>query len=187
MSDKISHKYAPGPIERRSVLKRLLLLVPGILICPAVSSCKNESYTRPAQSYSLGEIRNYLFKKVFLREKQLLIVRQEKGWSALSTKCSREGCDLTYQEKSFYCPCCSSHFSHEGRVLKGPASKNLLWLAISSKGNLFEVNSGKVVSPKTTYTTDEIEKVIKEYGFEFKEVDEIDLEAVKLPKVFYEE
>ena len=187
MSDNLSHKSTPASIERRTLLKRLLILVPGILICPAVSSCKSESYTRPARSYSLGEIRNFLFKKVFLREKQLLVVRKSKGWSALSTKCSREGCDLTYQEKSFYCPCCSSHFSHEGKVLKGPASINLPWLAVGSKGNLFEVDSGKIVSSTTTYTTDEIENVIKEYGFEFKEVDEIDMEAVKLPKIFYEE
>ena len=197
MSDKKDIKSKGSLKNRRQFLKSLSLtfpsvlfirglVIPGLLI-PGLSSCKNESYTRPARRYSLGEIRNYLFKKVFLREKQLLIVRRDKGWSALSAKCSRDGCDLTYQERTFYCPCCSSHFSHQGKALQGPARKNLSWYAINSKGNLFEVDTGKPVSSSNTYTTDEIEKVISEYGFEFKEVDEIDMEAVKLPQIFYEE
>jgi len=189
MCHQNSRKKEPVAVldpSRRGFLRKSLLFLSGCLLLPGLSACQKEAYSRPARTYSLGEIRNYLFKKVFLREKQLLIVRKDKGWSALSTKCSREGCDLTYQEKTFFCPCCSSHFSHSGQFLTGPAKKDLPWLAISSKGNLFSVDSGKIVPKNITYTTDEIEKVITEYGFVFKEVDEVDLEAVKLPEIFYE-
>ena len=58
---------------------------------------------------------------------------------------------------------------------------------MKAEGNIFKVDSSELVSGSTTYTTDEIERVIKEYGFVFKEVDEIDREAVKLPSVFFEE
>lgn len=41
--------------------------------------------------------------------------------------CTYEGCKVNWDEKEkvWVCPCCGSIFSPEGKVLKGPATKDL--------------------------------------------------------------
>ncbi len=43
------------------------------------------------------------------------------------SKCTYEGCQLNFneEEKVWICPCCGSRFSAEGKVLQGPATKDL--------------------------------------------------------------
>jgi cytochrome b6-f complex iron-sulfur subunit len=46
---------------------------------------------------------------------------------AVNPKCTHEGCDIKWMagEKKYECPCHSAEFAADGKVLKGPAKKNL--------------------------------------------------------------
>ena len=159
-------------------------MVCSILCFPSLMACKSEPYIRPARVDRLGAIKEFLYKKVFLRENQVLIHRVDKGWKALSTKCTNKGCDLTFQKQVLVCSCCDSLYDHYGRLLKGPAPRNLPWLKLEARGDDFFLDSGVVVSEQEFSSSDEIEKIIEQYKFEFKEIDDVDLENVQLPDVF---
>ena len=46
---------------------------------------------------------------------------------AVSANCTYEGCVVNWnpEGKNWVCPCCGSTYSIEGKVLKGPATKDL--------------------------------------------------------------
>lgn len=46
---------------------------------------------------------------------------------AVSPNCTFEGCPLTWNpdERNWYCSCCGSKFSFDGKVLHGPATRDL--------------------------------------------------------------
>lgn len=64
---------------------------------------------------------------VFLRDRALYVVTDDKGLFVQSAVCSHLGC-LTRpnaSEDGFFCPCHGSEFSLDGSVIKGPAPKPL--------------------------------------------------------------
>ena len=147
----------------------------------AFPGCKSEPYVRPGRTYKLGSVAEFLYEKVNIPEKKFLVHRYKEGWAALSTRCTNMGCDLTYQEKFLLCPCCQSIFSHEGKVLRGPARRPLPWGKMFYENDQFFVDISQVVSSKERFTTDEIEQVIQEYNFKFRKPDEIDTTVTKIP------
>lgn len=46
---------------------------------------------------------------------------------AVNPKCTHQGCDVKWlpESKKYECPCHSAEFAADGKVLKGPATKNL--------------------------------------------------------------
>lgn len=64
---------------------------------------------------------------VFLRERRLYLVRDDKGMFAQSAVCTHLGCLTrpTPTEDAFFCPCHGSRFSLDGEVLEGPAPRPL--------------------------------------------------------------
>jgi len=165
--------------SRRELLKSLGLL--GLGLC--LPSCKKPPYRRPNAVFNLGPISEFLYEKVFIIEKKFMVHRYEDGWAALSTRCAFLGCDLTYQNNILYCPCCKSVFSQFGELMKGPAIVNLPWVKMFYKDDSFFVDTGSIVKPSVRFTTPEIEKVIEEYQFKFKESEEIDPNASKIPDI----
>ncbi len=64
---------------------------------------------------------------VFLRDRALYLVRDDKGAFAQSAVCTHLGC-LTRPnagEDGFFCPCHGSEFALDGSVIKGPAPRPL--------------------------------------------------------------
>jgi Rieske Fe-S protein len=51
---------------------------------------------------------------------------------AVTEKCTYEGCDIYWvaDRRIWKCPCCGSEYSIEGKVLKGPATENLMKIKI---------------------------------------------------------
>jgi cytochrome b6-f complex iron-sulfur subunit len=56
---------------------------------------------------------------------------------ALSAKCTHVGCTVAWQEKQsqLRCPCHSSNFDANGKVLGGPAKKDLQQFKVSAQGD----------------------------------------------------
>jgi len=69
---------------------------------------------------------------VKLAERNVLVLRDERGFRALSLICTHLGC-ITSQEASgeFVCPCHGSRFDSQGRVTQGPAPSALRYLEVS--------------------------------------------------------
>jgi cytochrome b6-f complex iron-sulfur subunit len=91
---------------------------------------------RPAD-YAVGQVDGRL-----LREHGVWVVRDTKGFYALSARCTHLGCRLRHVPSTdrarFHCMCHGSLFSLEGEVLRGPASRHLerVYLAQATDGTL---------------------------------------------------
>jgi cytochrome b6-f complex iron-sulfur subunit len=57
-----------------------------------------------------------------------VIIRDDKGFIALSLVCPHLGCTVESQPEGFACPCHGSRFDLEGNVRRGPAAKPLTQL-----------------------------------------------------------
>jgi Rieske Fe-S protein len=64
------------------------------------------------------------------RNERLALLRDEKGYYALSLVCTHLGCTVTVVEDRLSCPCHGSTFDSQGTVVKGPADKPLLRLEL---------------------------------------------------------
>lgn len=71
-------------------------------------------------------------------------------------------------------------FTHRGRRVAGPAERSLQWYQMSYAKNQLFVDTGKTVSPRERFTTDEIEQGIVELGLQIKK--ETDIETIEAPK-----
>jgi len=159
-------------------LKPLLLILFILSVILAQGSCKS-SYTRKAQLIDLGEVKGFLYTKVFVRDHKLFVTRDDKGWAAMSTQCTHEGCDLSLQEKNFFCPCCRSYFEHNGQVISSPAEHNLPYYEMSYKEGHLYADTGKPVKPDYRFTTDELEQAIKKLNVEIRDQE---IKDVHIPK-----
>jgi len=178
MKDKEFHME----VSRRGAIKASFVVVVSILFFP-LAAC-NRRFNRPKGMYYLGEVKEFLFEETFVREKSFLVVRDMEGWGAMSARCTKEGCDLTYQERNLLCPCCNSVYSLDGKVEKGPASHPLPWYQVGYDKNKLTANTGNEVKPSARFTTPEIEAALVKLRKELKEKD-IDPNdpTVRIPKV----
>ena len=67
------------------------------------------------------------------REQGVFIIRRDKKVFALSSICTHKGCKVRAQEDgSFLCRCHRSTFDRDGRVTKGPATRDLPRLPVAT-------------------------------------------------------
>jgi len=76
--------------------------------------------------------------RTVLTQVPAVLLRTEKGFTALSLICPHLGCTVESKSNGFACPCHGSRFDFEGRLLRGPAAKPLMVLRLdtSSDGHL---------------------------------------------------
>ncbi len=133
----------------------------------STTACERHRYIRPAAELELGSIDELLYSIVHIRSKAILLFRDADGWSALSTRCTYRGCDLTHQEIEFrveglLCPCCRTRYTLRGIPHKGwPATHPLPWVDLSFKDGHLYANPGKQHPPSWRYSTPEIEEAIR--------------------------
>jgi Rieske Fe-S protein len=67
-----------------------------------------------------------------------ILIHDKKGLRAISLACNHLGCTIEQRDFGFECPCHSSRYDINGKVLKGPANRDLqkLRVAESEDGNL---------------------------------------------------
>lgn len=60
----------------------------------------------------------------------VILIRDERGLAAVSSRCTHLGCTVTSNARGFECNCHGSAFSQDGRVIQGPATAPLPWYQV---------------------------------------------------------
>jgi cytochrome b6-f complex iron-sulfur subunit len=63
----------------------------------------------------------------WLRASQLFVLRDERGVGAFSARCTHLGCVVRRTAEGFFCPCHGASYDPSGRVVSGPARRDLPW------------------------------------------------------------
>jgi len=137
-------------------------------------ACERSAYRREEEqknvALDLGPVRNLLYTQIHIPIKAILLFRDIDGWSAISTRCTYNGCDLTFQEPTLFCPCCKSSFSLDGDPYSGDyATIPLPWIEVGYKEGHLYAYPGKVVSKKKRFTTPEIESAIRKLKLQIRD------------------
>lgn len=79
---------------------------------------------------------------------EVIVIRDERGYAAVSSRCTHLGCTITSTARGFECPCHGSSFARDGRVVWGPATSDLPWyrVTLGRDGDL-RVDLDAVVTP----------------------------------------
>jgi cytochrome b6-f complex iron-sulfur subunit len=78
------------------------------------------------------------------------VLHGPQGLFALSGKCTHLGCSLLRQAEGFSCPCHGARFDDLGRVLSGPAPRDLTWYAVRVEHGQILLHLDRAVAPGTT-------------------------------------
>lgn len=80
----------------------------------------------------------------------VIVIHDEHGLAAVSSRCTHLGCTVTANARGFECHCHGSAFARDGRVLRGPASSSLPWYQlVLGDDDLLRVNLDEEVEPDT--------------------------------------
>ena len=130
--------------SRRSFIKQ----AGATLAVGCLCACEGRPQSSPKISkVSLGPVLNFSAHKQVLPLERLMILKDEGGYAALHLVCTHQQCALNQAGTGFSCPCHGAQFSEQGKVLQGPANRDLPWLRMSldSENNLL-VHYGDFVS-----------------------------------------
>jgi cytochrome b6-f complex iron-sulfur subunit len=98
-----------------------------------------------AQQFPPGTVR-------FFEEQQCYVVSDREGIFAISATCTHLGCVVRHEEDGFACPCHGSVYDGRGRVVRGPAPRDLPWFSVrESPGGRLVVDRGEVVPAGTKF------------------------------------
>lgn len=142
-------------IDRRTFLTALGWA--GVGISTLIASIGNLLYLDPAVDYGpptllrAGKPEDYQegIKEIFETER-FVVVRDKKGFAAISLTCTHLGCTIRTSEAGFNCHCHGSQFDNDGFVTGGPAPKALDWyqIGLAPNGEL-EIDKSIKITPGT--------------------------------------
>lgn len=86
----------------------------------------------------------------------VIVIRDEHGIAAVSSRCTHLGCTVTSNARGFECACHGSAFARDGRVLRGPATSPLPWYrVILGQDGVLRVDLDVTVEPTERLETEE--------------------------------
>ena len=78
--------------------------------------------------FPLGRLVDFKINTVtWIRERDVFVVRSERGLGVLSGRCTHLGCTVRRTAEGFVCPCHGAKYDAAGQVLAGPARRALPW------------------------------------------------------------
>jgi Rieske Fe-S protein len=138
-------------ISRREFLAQTgkVILVPGLTFSGALSCAVTATYRGVVRDGRLlvdiklyPELENpgggVIFELQDLPKPILLINVDGKNFKAISAMCTHMGCTVSLSKNFILCPCHGSTYNLEGKVLRGPAQKDL-------KNYKLKKNNGRIV------------------------------------------
>jgi Rieske Fe-S protein len=93
----------------------------------------------PPSEFDIGPAMNYpLNSRTILAHIPAILIHDKKGLRAISLACTHLGCTIEQRNFGFECPCHSSRYDINGKILKGPANRDLQKLRVAEleDGNL---------------------------------------------------
>ncbi len=133
MSDAVGEK---GDVSRRDFLGLASLgvaVLSGLTVLSGVfrlakPNVRYEESTRfkigTPENFPVGTVRK-------LDDKGIFIFSNDDGLHAITSVCTHLGCIVGITETGFQCPCHGSKYDANGKVIGGPAPRNLAWLDIT--------------------------------------------------------
>jgi cytochrome b6-f complex iron-sulfur subunit len=144
-------------MDRRTFLTALGL--GGVGFSALIAAVGNLLYLKPAVDYGpptvirAGKPDEYKegIKEV-MEDQRVVIVRDKKGFAAISITCTHLGCTVRTSDAGFECPCHGSQYDNDGFVTGGPAPRPLDWyqVSIAPNGEL-EIDKSVNVPPGTYF------------------------------------
>ncbi len=144
-------------VSRRSFLGLASL---GAVILSALSTfggilrfIKPSVHYEESKRFKIGKPDNFPIGLVkTIADKNVFIFSDNDGLHAISSICTHLGCIVAITETEIQCPCHGSKYDRNGKVIAGPAPRNLPWWEISQKidGTLV-VDAAKEVEQGTTF------------------------------------
>jgi len=130
-------------LSRRDFLKlstnSLLALTGALGIGGLIRYLSYQFDPTPPSEFDIGPATDYpLNSHTILAHIPAIVIHDKKGLRAISLACTHLGCTIEQRNFGFECPCHSSRYDMNGKILKGPANRDLqiLRVAESSDGNL---------------------------------------------------
>ncbi len=130
-------------ISRRDFLKvftNSLLALAGLLGLGGLLRYLSYQFDPTSTSeFDIGPASRYPRKSsTILAHIPAIVIHDDNGIRVISLVCSHLGCNVEERNFGFECPCHSSRYDLDGRVLKGPANRDLKKLRVeeSEDGNL---------------------------------------------------
>jgi len=93
----------------------------------------------PPKQFDIGRATSYpLGTTTMLPQIPAALRHNSKGFIAISMKCTHLGCTVDKPGESFVCPCHGSRFDENGKLTRGPATRDLPSLRVEQNedGNL---------------------------------------------------
>jgi cytochrome b6-f complex iron-sulfur subunit len=145
-------------MKRRSFIGKAAIGLVTITGAIAAISYLRQFFPRLASErrrFVLGDPRKFPVDTfTFLEEHHLYVYRDHEGIKAVSAICTHLGCILEKSIDGFECPCHGSCYNIDGKVLSGPAPRDLSWYSVSvdASGNIV-INPGKTVPSDEKFLT----------------------------------
>ncbi len=93
---------------------------------------KADVYYEDSRRFKIGKPGSFPVGTVKkLDDRRVFIFSDNDGLHAVSSVCTHLGCIVNAVEWGFQCPCHGSKFNKNGKVIAGPAPRNLPWFEIS--------------------------------------------------------
>ena len=95
--------------------------------------------SQTANKFKVGRVVDFpLDTFTYIEEKNIYVYRERRSIKAVSAICTHLGCVVRKTEDGFTCPCHGSSYDRSGKVLAGPAPRDLDWLKVemSPEGKL---------------------------------------------------
>jgi cytochrome b6-f complex iron-sulfur subunit len=90
----------------------------------------------------------------YLERYSMFIYRDHEGVRALSARCTHLGCILENTTDGFECPCHGSCYSLDGKVVSGPATRDLTWFHVGGAADgRIVIDPGRAVGSAEKYMT----------------------------------
>jgi len=154
----MSERLTPKPKTRRDFLSWAALGAAGATVLAVFVSMarliKPRVLPEAANRFSIGNPGDYSpGEEHVMAERNVLVLVTDEGVAAISMVCTHLGCIVARTARGFVCPCHGSKFDSLGKIVGGPAPKDLPWLEVSRRadGKLL-VDAKREVAPGTFFT-----------------------------------
>ena len=98
-------------------------------------SAPSSPTSRASEAIDAGPLSEFKSDDVYadLRDEGVIVIRRDDKLFAISSVCTHKGCKVRVAaDKSFYCKCHGSTFDKDGHVTKGPATRDLPQLSVTT-------------------------------------------------------